>query len=384
MRAPALACAARLCLICPQRQGPAIPTPARDKPRDAIDALTSLRFFAAFYVLFLHSGTSALILTGRMPKLAENFLLNGYLGVSFFFVLSGFILTYVYRGAMAGEGAMPRFFLARFARIYPVYLLSLLLLLPLVPCAGAAACGPQFVLLQMWLPLGSGWWQNTNGPAWTLSVELLFYLAFPWLLAALGRLSARQLMLAAMAICALMVAGRLPAISGMDQAAYPFMAHIPAPVLRLPEFAYGICLGLIFLAGSRRGDLPFAPHLAIAATVAALCASRSLWVAPLAAILFGIVIFAVAAWMRPGLLARLLSSRAMVLLGGASYSLYVMQSPVREWVRFLFAGPLESSGRLVFLPLMIAISILVFLWFEEPARALIKAAGRRRASLPAR
>ena len=66
----------------------------------------------------------------------------------------------------------------------------------------------------------------------------------------------------------------------------------------------------------------------------------------------------------------------MVLLGGASYSLYLLQTPVREWLRYLLTGPYEMIGRIAYQPLLVLISIAVFLWFEEPARTLLKRLGR--------
>ena len=80
-------------------------------------ALTSLRFFAASYVLVFHSGGPTLSEFGRLPPLLDNFLMNGYLGVTFFFVLSGFILTYVYYGRLTTQKDRTRYAAARFARI---------------------------------------------------------------------------------------------------------------------------------------------------------------------------------------------------------------------------------------------------------------------------
>ncbi len=58
---------------------------------------------------------------------AVRFLSNGFMGVPFFFLLSGFILTYSYLGQVETHNQRRRFWEARFARVYPVYLLSLVL-----------------------------------------------------------------------------------------------------------------------------------------------------------------------------------------------------------------------------------------------------------------
>lgn len=79
-----------------------------------LPALTGLRFFAAFAIVVLH-GMAAWPLPIFVAELALN------QGVSFFFVLSGFILTYVYRD-LSGKGAVREFYIHRIARIWPVHI----------------------------------------------------------------------------------------------------------------------------------------------------------------------------------------------------------------------------------------------------------------------
>src|SRR5271155_1236018 len=88
--------------------------------RPDIPALTSLRFFAALWVVLFHVNAIGLNRGGSKVYLA--FALLGYVGVSFFFVLSGFILVYVYAGRQIQKR---RFWQARFARVYPAYLFAL-------------------------------------------------------------------------------------------------------------------------------------------------------------------------------------------------------------------------------------------------------------------
>ena len=93
---------------------------------EKIHALTSLRFFAAFYVVCFHSLWNGTFL----PSLHRNSYLGklihlGYSQVSFFFLLSGYILAFVYLRDNRPIAAR-KFFLARFARIYPLLFLALL------------------------------------------------------------------------------------------------------------------------------------------------------------------------------------------------------------------------------------------------------------------
>lgn len=350
------------------------------RAEEHIDALTSLRFFAAFYVLIFHSGGPALTATGLLPKPAENFLANGYLGVSFFFVLSGFILTYVYFGRLGPQSTLKRYAIARFSRVYPVYLLSLLLMIPFVPATEFWHIWPQFVLLQSWIPLAiadGSYTANWNMQAWTLSVELLFYLSFPFLLVGAQSLSRASCLVVIAICCALIFVFRLPEIRGTENLLYGFLIHIPLPFLRMPEFVYGILLGVLFC----RGHAPVSRWglwAAMLATVVALSASSSLWVAPFVAILVGIIILLVPTSLNDGPLKRLLSHPVMVLLGGASFAIYILQLPVHLIVGAFFPGPYAFIGKLAYVPILIAVSLIVFLWYEEPARERIKRLAARR------
>jgi len=102
-------------------------------------------------------------------------------GVSFFFVLSGFILTFVYPTLDTGR-EVRGFWLARFARIWPAYLATFLfafaaLLFEWNNLTGVA----HLAMVQSWLPL-SVFYFSYNAVAWSISTEAFFYLAFPVLI----------------------------------------------------------------------------------------------------------------------------------------------------------------------------------------------------------
>src|SRR5580765_4671714 len=96
-----------------------------------LPALTGIRFYAALLVFLSH-----VILIPGMEELSGGRLIFnvGVVGVSFFFVLSGFILTYNYgdvlRAGVAGP-AYKRFVWGRLTKIYPVHVLALLMVLPI-------------------------------------------------------------------------------------------------------------------------------------------------------------------------------------------------------------------------------------------------------------
>src|SRR5260221_11556541 len=88
----------------------------------------------------------------------------GYSGVTFFYVLSGFILTVNY-GQIRTWSERKDFWWKRFARIYPTYLLTTLLCIP----AGAGTFPmliAQLALIQSWIPSWS-YWFAFNAPSWS-------------------------------------------------------------------------------------------------------------------------------------------------------------------------------------------------------------------------
>src|SRR5262249_25395435 len=154
--------------------------------RPRLDALTSLRFFAAMHVVLFHMRVTGILAGG--PWWFQNFASIGYVGVNFFFVLSGFILV----STSAGPSLEPRnFWQARFARISPAYLVSLIVSAPFFFFAVRHLTLPFFswskdhlvlasiltvCLIQSWLPQAALTW---NSVCWSFSVAAFFYSVFP-------------------------------------------------------------------------------------------------------------------------------------------------------------------------------------------------------------
>lgn len=152
-----------------------------------IKSLTSFRFIAAFYVFLFHVEI-------RVPLFGEgimgDFMREGAVGMTMFFVLSGFILSYAYQKA---EIDIRQFFWNRFARVYPIYLLAALLALPwlYIEMRGESVSGGIWqaiiiamtllvfglFLVQAWLPQTFSFWNNSA--SWSISNEAFFYSVFP-------------------------------------------------------------------------------------------------------------------------------------------------------------------------------------------------------------
>jgi peptidoglycan/LPS O-acetylase OafA/YrhL len=166
-----------------------------------IGALTSLRGIAAVIVVVHHFSYYTLPQTGQMLSSYSHFLKNGYLCVDFFFILSGFIMAYVYADNFCDRVSKSDYWTylrARFARIYPLHLFTLLALIILevikvfllgnnafIGKFNLTALAANIFLLQAFdLTCPPLFWCNTywNEPAWSISVEFVIYTVFPFLL----------------------------------------------------------------------------------------------------------------------------------------------------------------------------------------------------------
>lgn len=174
--------------------------------KELIRPLTVLRFYAAFVVFSLH----AHMLPGLEWLGHPHAELQGRLGVSVFFVLSGFIMTYVYYGEDRWEASRAnagRFLIARVARIFPLHVLTLLICLPLALNSTTAnfkleTLPYHLLLLQEWSPVGYCG-EGANKVSWTLSVEMLFYVLTPLIFAGMLRAGRRKVLLLAVAFLAI-------------------------------------------------------------------------------------------------------------------------------------------------------------------------------------
>jgi len=161
--------------------------------------LTGLRCFAAVNIVLFHFSNPQWFnfnfyipapftaRTVHVPLLLAPVVNAGFISVSYFILLSGFVLGYNYNvRARNGELDRVRFWEARFTRIYPIYFLSLLLSLGQLQSEYQSHTHAMFwtgitlapLLLQGWIPAVA---TILNTPAWTMSAEAFYYIIFPWL-----------------------------------------------------------------------------------------------------------------------------------------------------------------------------------------------------------
>jgi len=156
-----------------------------------IKPLTSLRFIFALMVFFSHLGLlfddlDSNFLKDSMAKYI--YMPEGYIGVSFFFILSGFVLSYSYKERIInGEVSFKNFMIARFARIYPLHVVTLLFafLMSVFYVEDIFLFIQKTIvnlfLVQSFVPSRSFYF-SFNGVSWSISNEMFFYFLLPFLL----------------------------------------------------------------------------------------------------------------------------------------------------------------------------------------------------------
>ena len=206
-----------------------------------LDSLTGLRWWAAFAVFCYHMMNFA-----PVPGLGAVARYGNH-GVAFFFVLSGFVLTW---SARISGTTVANFYWRRFARIYPAHVVALLVAIPVFYSVTSATPDPSrfwvkpfavaplllsLVLLQSWFKDPSIRFSG-NPAAWTLGVEAFFYALHPWLSRLLARVSRRGALLALGAVTAVVMLHRVAVVR--DPSGVLAGLPSPWPVLRSSSWAW--------------------------------------------------------------------------------------------------------------------------------------------------
>jgi peptidoglycan/LPS O-acetylase OafA/YrhL len=339
--------------------------------------LTSIRFFAAFYVVLFHTVPEV----GHGYQLGR-FLQLGYISVSFFFTLSGFILALVYL-----QGEMPldkrRFWAARFARIFPLYVATLVLAVPPLLMEMIHRRGWAYAILRMsklflancfMLQAWDIRLRGLDNPNWSVAVEVFFYLVFPLFALLLRRRSARALCFLALGFY----------LGGLLLVLWASGFHLPIdelkflPILHIHEFVAGTCAGLwlLHLGPEGREALRKNANRILFASLVAF--SVFFYFYPripfllvhdglLTPIFLAIIL---ALFAGSGRIHRLLSHSSLVLVGEASFALYLLHIPV--WIILKYFPHGHSLAAYPFyLVSIVLLSILSFKALEGPSRRYI-------------
>lgn len=351
-----------------------------------IEQLTFTRYLAALTVVFFHYGSS--VFPANVPLL-NPVLTAGPIAVSYFYVLSGFIMAIAY---YRPDSQRPlnnrRYWSARVARIYPVYLLALLLMMA-AKWQGAGSdpltAGLGISMLQAWVP---GYPLTLNAPGWSLSVEAFFYLCFPLLIMQAKRHHLHQLAMGAGVFWLLTQVLHTLMLNSAHYVPLGLLhdAIYYNPLMHLNTFIIGFVAGAWLQEGRLQAlaapGLNLTGLLAVSLLIILLLILRPPLIAHtginfdytngLIAPLF--LLFIVLLALNSGKLSTLLQQRWLVLLGEASFSLYILQKPLHGIYEKLLPAWIAPDSALHFYLFMVVLTVsaLFSYWFfETPLRRFI-------------
>jgi peptidoglycan/LPS O-acetylase OafA/YrhL len=351
-----------------------------------LNALTGLRCFAAVNIVLFHFSNPKWF--GPLGPVVD----AGYISVSYFILLSGFVLGYNYNErARSGELDRKRFWEARFTRIYPIYFLSLLLSVENLRGEYASHTHTMFwtgvvltpLLLQGFVPAVATF---LNTPAWTMSAEAFYYFIFPWLARwkKPQRLAPHLTKMAGVWILGL-VPGALYVALSPDGIAHPdrwsygqwLSALKYTPYAHVFSFVFGVMLANLDAMIPRTNRMRFWLGITGFAGIFAIVSSEPL--IPYALVhdgllmpLFGFIILGLAG---ENPLAHALSARPLVFVGEASYCLYLLHFNL--WNLIHNSHILEKLGLSRFDPwlsyvILIALAIFALHFIEKPAQRKLR------------
>jgi peptidoglycan/LPS O-acetylase OafA/YrhL len=313
-------------------------------PAGQLPSLTSLRFFAAAMIVAFHAGT----ILGRGD-------ISAYLplsqGVSFFFVLSGFILAHAYPD-FPNWHSVRRFYLARFARIWPLHIVTLLIWIAVIYAGSLATIEwnhgidrliASVGLVQSWVPI-EVWATSYNGVSWSISVEMFFYLLFPLVILKFRKHWSVILLVQILVVAAFILLSSVASPTNAMSVDVTGLLYF-SPAVRMLEFTFGLAtrelLRAIPLSPSsiKRSQWTFLEFSALWVTFIFMQMTKSGGVTydlgrdasfyisaagsfPALALLIAIFSFG------RGALSGLLSTKYLVFLGEISFALYLFHYTV--------------------------------------------------------
>ncbi len=349
--------------------------------------LTGFRFFAALHVVCFHNFYLFGEVGNVIPTYWYTFVQTGESAVSFFFILSGFILTHVYKEKLSSKKEKTTYFIARIAKLYPLYLLALLMDAPRV-CSYflntetlsvalakiGVSGGASLLMLQSWVPRLTATW---NPPAWSLSCEIFFYVCFIFLMKPLLRTRHKVLPLLLFYILPLLLFLFISQMADTENLTFR-IGWRSFPPFRVFEFLLGISLYNLMEDKNRLSEwirrnssrifwgalLTSLVCTSLYQTVVDLKIFPQLVLAPL----FSLMIVSASGdriWGQ-----SLFTNRFIYHLGIVSYAIYILHQPFKNYL-VPFLEPSLTLGFIYFAGL-IGCCLLAHRWIEAPLQEKIK------------
>jgi len=316
---------------------------------------------------------------------------GGFLGVDVFFVISGFVITAMLDREWRATGriSFANFYFRRFKRLTPalaalvtvVIVASVVWLSPLggqqelaMTGIGALLLGANFVLQRTvggYFDLDAG--VNPLLHTWSLSVEEQIYVGLPLVLVLAWLLSRRTgwrwvptVALAAITALSLAAIFVPPVANRLPETLGGFFGPVP----RIWEFGVGALLALLPVIRLPRAGASALGLLGAALVVAGVLVASSTTAVPGIAMLLPVAgtvaIIAAGSQGHHHVVARALGSRAMVIVGDRSYSLYLWHWPFVVFATMLVAD--STPARVLAVLLSVGAAVASYRWIERPLR----------------
>lgn len=347
-----------------------------------IKPLTSLRFIFAFMVFASHLSFLEKSESNVLSWIYDSIFREGYIGVSFFFILSGFILAYNYQdGILKNQKSKKTFYIARFARIFPLHILTLIISLPLTynlflqnKSLWLSRAITNLSLTQSYIPLKSIYF-SFNAPSWSISDEMFFYLVFPFLILSIPKIKVfrNSLILSVIAI--------IPLLTLVIPENYYHQIFYINPFTRVIDFIIGIFIFNIYKTFAQKERSINYNYLEISAILLLLVFfifhpsiakvarySFYYWI-PMSYLIFSFSF-------QKGKVSNFLSKKIFIHLGEISFGFYMFHQLVLRYFSIINFKFLDINNEILITILTFSISLIVshysYILFESPMNRYIK------------
>lgn len=354
--------------------------------KNVIHSLTSLRFFAALGVFVSHLGILSLSTIPQFNEVSRYFF-NGYVGVTFFYILSGFIINYSFNNNIAnGKFSKKDFMVHRLARLFPVHLVSLLCVLFLFgytsnfEAVNKESLVYNSLLLHAFIP-DAKYYFSFNAVSWSISCEMFFYVCFCFLV----KIKTKYLTVIFLSLLSANIYLMINPVIGVT----PHWLFYINPVFRMGDFILGIIICRVFIENPvkpKPGVCSVMEVFSLIFLVATIYVATNhisnmnvrydlLYIPCMA---FVVIAFA----FNNGVISKFFANKYLILLGEASFSFYMFHwMIISKLIEVIQPNKDDVTSVIIYITasllLSIVVSIASFKLIEMPSNTFIRSAWSR-------
>jgi peptidoglycan/LPS O-acetylase OafA/YrhL len=313
---------------------------------------------------------------------------EGSIGVSFFFILSGFILAYNYQnGILKKQKKIKAFYQARFARIFPLHFLTFIISIPLThelffqnERLWLIKALVNLSLTQSYIPIKSIYF-SFNAPSWSISNEMFFYLIFPYLISLIPKIKNKN------SVVIISITSIIPLLMLVVPEGYYHQILYINPLVRVIDFIIGIIIFnvyRIFVVKERDINYNYLEISALALLILFFVVhpfiikearySYYYWIP------IGYLIFSFAH--QKGFISNVLSNKLFIHLGEISFGFYMFHQLVIRYFKILNNKFFHVENDYLIVVIIFTVSLVIshysFVLYEVPVNKYLKNSLRNR------